>query len=453
MEWEDYFASRRFLKSTNAIRTAAMDIKHDVSRAPGPFSVACWLPLFVIALCLAAPSVRAAEPAANSDPPLTTNQASRPREALRYSGRTFDDWRDQLVNDLEGQTRFKAMPAIVAFGRHGYADEAAAALGEALDSDEDQLVSNAANHLVLLGEPAVRPLLEALRRKRPNDRADVVRRNCIFSLGRLGPRAAAAADVLREFAEHGPARVAALEALATVTAGDAAFQPLFKRLLDDSDEYVRRAAVAGVASGLLQQDPESVTLLVKLADDADPAIRRNVALALAMHGPAEKPVIETLQRLLRDDDQEVCFTVLNSLVWGGNRPGTVVPVLVDALTAPELLERVVGSSGKGSRPSIGEIIDVLGRADDQAALAVPILIDVVDDRLPELGPEAMEHAIDALAKLGPAAKDAAEVLERRALDEPTPAAPQQVAVYATTAQNQASLRSHARRALRKINRN
>lgn len=423
-----------------------------LSKRPTPLRFISLTRPFVIGVCLAATPMRAAEPAAKDDAAsAATNQAGRPRETLRYAGRTFDDWRDQLVNDLEGQTRFKAMPAVVAFGRQGYAEEAAAALGEALDSDDDTVVTNAANHLVMLGEPAVQPLVAALKRERPNDRADVVRMHCIFSLGRLGPRAADAADVLREFAEHGPARVAALEALANVASGDAAFLPLFKRLLDDSDEYVRRAAVAGVAGGLLQQDPETVTLLVHLADDADPAVRRNAALALTMHGPPGKPVVEALQRLLRDDDQNVSFIVLNNLVWGGNRPGTVVPVLVDALTAPELLDKIVGANGKGSRPSIGEMIDVLGRAGDQVALAVPILIDVVEDRMPELGPDAVAHAIDALGKLGPAAQDAAAALERRVAAVAPAASPQQVVVYAPAPNNQeASLRSHARRALRKI---
>lgn len=423
----------------------AMDIQHNGPIAPGSLNVACWLPLFVITLCLATEPMRAEEPAVKDDAAsAVTNQAQRPREALRYAGRTFDDWRDQLVNDLEGQTRLKAMEAVVAFGRHGYAVEAAAALGEALDSDEDAVVSSAASHLVTLGEPAVAPLMAALERARPNERADLVRMQCIYSLGRLGPHAMPAADVLRELAERGSARVAATEALATIAPGDTTLRSLFKRLLDDPDENVRRAAVGGVAGGLLQGNPETVTLLVSLADDADPAIRNNVALALAMHGPAEEDVIAALKRLLRDDDQNVSFTALNNLVLGGNRPGTVVPVLIDALTAPELLDKVLKSN-------VGQIIDVLGRADDQAALAVPLLIDVVDDGLPELGPDAVAHAIDALGKLGPAAQDAVAALGRRAAEDPIPAAPQEVVVYAPAPRSQeAILRSHARRALRKI---
>jgi HEAT repeat protein len=400
--------------------------------------------LIVVCLAIGPASGIADAPAANGDAADAPLQSPRPRQTLRYAGRTFADWRDQLVNDLESDTRIKAMPALAAFGRHGYADEAAAALAEALDSDDDKVINNAANHLVMLGQPAVAPLLTALERQGTNERADVVRMHCLFSLGRLGPRAADAADTLRELAEHGPARVAAIEALATIAAGDERYLPLFKRLLDDGDEHVRRAAVVGVAAGLLKHDPESLTLLLGLAEDADPSIRRHAAQALAFHGPADDEVIAALKRLLRDEDQEVSGTLLNELVVVGNRPATVVPVLVDALTAPELLGKVV-------RSNVGQMIDVLGRAGDQAALAVPLLIDVIEDRLPELGPAAVPHAIDALGKLGPAAQEAVAALERRAAADPLTAPAQQVLVYTPAAGPQeASLRSRARRALHRI---
>ncbi len=82
---------------------------------------------------------RAAEPA-NMDPysvrtPMQLQLAEMPqraepnsKSALRYDGKTFDEWRKEWKTELSTEKRLEAVKALAAFGRAGYGKEAAEAI-------------------------------------------------------------------------------------------------------------------------------------------------------------------------------------------------------------------------------------------------------------------------------------------------------------------------------------
>src|SRR5205807_552128 len=58
---------------------------------------------------------------------------------LRYAGKSFDEWRDVLLTDLDPSTRIKAFKALQAFGSTMHAQEVADAVQEALKTDQPDL--------------------------------------------------------------------------------------------------------------------------------------------------------------------------------------------------------------------------------------------------------------------------------------------------------------------------
>jgi beta-lactamase regulating signal transducer with metallopeptidase domain len=69
---------------------------------------------------------RQASKAAASSPASTPTVAPTPhKSALRYEGKSFDEWRSQWQTELSIEKRIDAIKALAAFGAHGYADEAA----------------------------------------------------------------------------------------------------------------------------------------------------------------------------------------------------------------------------------------------------------------------------------------------------------------------------------------
>jgi beta-lactamase regulating signal transducer with metallopeptidase domain len=65
----------------------------------------------------------------NAIAPPNSGAAAPGRKAdLRYDGKTFNEWRDMLTNELSTEKRIEAIKALAAFGRAGYAKEASEAI-------------------------------------------------------------------------------------------------------------------------------------------------------------------------------------------------------------------------------------------------------------------------------------------------------------------------------------
>lgn len=376
-------------------------------------------------------AVSGQEKSASGSPPRNADQSAEAtisRAQLRYAGRSFDEWREQLLNDLDSATCKKAMAPLAAFGKNGYTDEAVAALSRRLRDDRDDVAHEAANALASIGAPAVAALVEGLGDERPH-----VRLRSAYGLGSLGStRKPAIKPLLQRLGDKDESvRLAAIQALAKVAGDDEAIRPAFEQLSGSDEMGVRNALV----SGLRDSSPPTgwrLALLLRLADDDAAQIRTAVGQILAQAAPPEKEVTDVLKRLLDDTEPSVWRATIDALGSRGNG-ATKIPVLADALTSQH--------EGAHLRRS-GQVlraIHVLGGAREQADVAVPALIEIVEGKVPDMGPQERLAAIDGLASLGPRAKRAVPVLEHWIFDE-----------KAVNFGNGDLMQKHAERALRRI---
>jgi HEAT repeat protein len=384
-------------------------------------------------LILAAASSRgplAAQPPSNERGVHLPDETRNEREKLRYAGRGFDDWRDQLLNDLDSKTCTQAMAALATFAKKGYEEEAIAALTRMVHDDRLDVAMDTAQTLGQIGGKAVAALIDGLSDERPQ-----VRMRAAQSLGRLGKNARPATKALVNLLNdrQDMVRAAVTQTLVIAAADDESLHSLFQRLAASDDVLVRRAFVEGLKVNSAQ-DVVLLRLLVQAVDDDDAVVRSTAGVVLAESAPPDRPVIDALKKLLADNDpRKVWQNTLNALGNPGN-PATKVAVLVEIVTSPEDFANL------RQQGRLTVAIHLLGGARDQADVAVPALAALIERKVAGLDdPASVSVAIDALGRIGPAAKRAVPALERWIFDEP------QVALG-----NGETLEKHARLALRKI---
>lgn len=354
----------------------------------------------------------AGPPQATAQPHSANGEASYPpvqKEELRYAGRDFDQWRRQLVTDLEPKTQIAAIEALRAFGKTGYQEEAVAALGQVLATNSSEVHQASLQALGEIGAAAVPVLLRALRDKRP-----FIRAGAAGVLARIGPASEAALDPLRQAVqdEDRDVRCAAAQSLASVGAGEKRLLPAFEQLARSTDVQMRLAVLRGLSEAGANE-PRFVPLLLRAMEDDYWEVRQLAGRALIRVGPPSREVIEGLMKLLREDLEHAHVrhpygatsgSLLLALVREERNLATVAPVLVEAavitLANPMFLQQ----------PWMGELLTALARIGSQAAPAVPALAEFI-----AIGSPAQSAlvilAIDALAAIGEAAREATPALE------------------------------------------
>jgi hypothetical protein len=177
------------------------------------------------------------------------------KEALRYGGKNFDQWRTELVTELKPEVRVEGIRALSAFGANGYGAEAAAAILEVMkgydvmsgDKDDERVTQAGLLAVGKVGAAAVPVLRDGIRDANRN-----VRRFAVTALARGAPEAEAA----------GPALLAAMR---------------------DKDPYVRQHAIRAVDNIDLKAEGAIPALTAALRDDAV-AVRIEAAFALRRGG-------------------------------------------------------------------------------------------------------------------------------------------------------------------------
>jgi beta-lactamase regulating signal transducer with metallopeptidase domain/HEAT repeat protein len=321
---------------------------------------------------------------------------------LRYAGRSFDDWRDQLLNDLDGKTCVAAMEPIATFGKRGYAEKAIAALVQTLHDDRDSVVDQAAGALAQIGPAAVPALIEGLTDPRPQ-----VRRSSANALGSMGGSAKTATKELLKLLtdQSDDVRSAGIVKLIVVAGYDDSLRPALERIAASDTIQDKQSLFFGLQRNP-PQDGWPLQLLLQLSEDDNVSLRAQAGSLLAYSGPSRDEVVNSLKRLVCDLDQPVWNNTLSALANGSDdNTATRAIVLADMLASPELY------ASTRSVTSAEQIFAVIGAAHDQAAITVPVLIDIVDGKI-EYGVSEVNSAIEALGKLGPAAKAAIPALER-----------------------------------------
>ena len=364
---------------------------------------------------------RGQEPSASADAAQPTRRKPTDTDdaTLRYVGRTFDDWRRQLINDLEPKTRIEAITALAAFGEHGQADDVIAAIARVLDgNDQPLLIAAACGALARLGPASLPLLIDAV--SGPNETLVV---EAAESLGVMGPRAKAAVPALLAAArrlERHPRVQQVGSALGRIGPNDdqvKAFIDLLRRgPVPLRMGLVSAAGKSGDTSGMVR------VLLAAIADD-DENVRLSAAMTLARIGPATPEIIDVLSGAAREGDAGVRRNLVLRLAKDLSNPETMVPVLAEALVSGGLDENCQTA-----------IITALGNLGPKAAPAVPALTRFLSEN-PNLA--AGLAAIDALGRIGPAAGEALTTLK-------------ELARQRTPIPGGDSLEKHAMRAILKI---
>jgi len=302
-------------------------------------------------------------------------------KSLRYDGRTFDEWRRELLIELKTERRVEALNALAAFAPHGFARETAEAVLEAKGREDffshnrnkDSFRSRTVSIFAGLDTIKVLPvLLETLRTGKSNDRAFAcsVLSYLWRSAGRpeLKRSQKPMADALVESSQDRDhrVRVVSLETARMIApSSDALFQRLRKALHDEHPDVILVAASHGE--------------LVRPGSAPDWFVPECLALTRHKNAMVRYRAVE----------------LLASSVMG----------------VPENAEKVV--------PRLIEILDeggdfrnhtcmAIARIGPPAKKAVPALIGIVKD-----SKEAKERleAATALENIGPDAKEAVSVLE------------------------------------------
>jgi HEAT repeat protein/beta-lactamase regulating signal transducer with metallopeptidase domain len=364
-------------------------LEDDMERSTSPFSPARSLAVgvFVAGLSLGLASLRlwaappapatvvivedpAAAPAAADEGGAPPRPAARfPKEALRYGGKSFEQWRTELLTELKPAVRVDGMKALATFGANGYGAEATRAVLELMrgydtnsSDQEDRLVVAAAYDGVRkIGDAATPALREGLKDKNRN-----VRR---FAAWALSGNSAWAATALPEL-------LAALR---------------------DSDPYVRCDAVNTLGSVKPRPKAYLPALLQRIKDE-DSRVRNATIANLGNMGPAAREAVPALLDVLNNDEPPLRHSAIKSLVLIKPDAKTVLPALIRAVQEP----------GRGVEQEAAEALGALGPG---AAEAVPALLTALKRRAREGNGPRMGALIDALGRIGPGAREAVPFLK------------------------------------------
>lgn len=242
--------------------------------------------------------------------------------------------------------------------------------------------------------PEIRKAIAALQDQDVDVRAKAARQ-----LGQLGTDAIVAADPLiqkfsdSEITSEGD-RVSQIYAQAVGNMGSGVVEPLMQLFENDNP-----LVLASVCEALHRIGPEAASAIPELAarlPKAQGDQRWGIVYILVGIGPAAAPTVPNLIPLLSDSDFQLQIVTCRALAAIGPEAAAAVP---------ELLQRLV--DGNGSVKSHAAL--ALGAIGPQPNHDIPAAIAKLIDEEQYV---IRERALEALAKLGPAAQSTLPQLER-----------------------------------------
>jgi beta-lactamase regulating signal transducer with metallopeptidase domain len=194
------------------------------------------------------------------------------KRALRFGGKSFEQWRMELLTELKPQVQVEGIKALTAFGTNGYAEEAIRAILAVMKGYTNGI------------------------RERDDRDVQAVTEAALGACRKLG---AAAEPVLRE-ALHSPSSI------------------------------IRRFAVSGL---LVPRAQGAVPELLSLLSDADPGVREIAIIAVNRIDAKAKGAVELFLKALKDPEVNVRIAAASAL--GDSGAKSAAPSLVRALKDPE----------------------------------------------------------------------------------------------------------------------
>jgi HEAT repeat protein/beta-lactamase regulating signal transducer with metallopeptidase domain len=301
------------------------------------------------------------------------------KEALRYGGKSFEQWREGVLTELDPTTRVKGIKAFGAFGSNGHGAEAVQAILDVVkaydwntpDPDELEAAKGACRKI---GAAAVPVLQKGLKDPRKN-----VREFAVIALGDMGYRAKAAGPALIEMMrdEDLSIRVAAIDAVASVDETTEGFVPALSAALKDKAAGVRQRA-ASILSAIGPGAKAAVPALVEALEDSDLSVRREAVNSLSRIAPGDASLVPALAaRVKADDHRSVRILVIRYFGEMGPKAKAAVPALIEALKDNETQSEAVaalsaiGPDAKAAVPVLKDLLQLPGggfRGDVDCAL-------------------------------------------------------------------------------------
>jgi RNA polymerase sigma factor (sigma-70 family) len=314
-----------------------------------------------------------------------------PREALRYGGKDFQEWRRLLRIDLDPVTRVQGIKALAAFGTNGYGPEAAAAILDvvrgynldALDGEDAKVVEAAGKGLAKIGTEAVPVLVEEMKHGRKNERQFALA-EALPSL-RSTAKAAIPAAITALRDEDPDIRRIAVNALRSIDP-EGTSAPAMARVVTDDDADIRYRAMQALAGWGPKARVAAPQLLAAAVKDPNPGWRRLALTTLDALKLDAATLLPALEEALKDKDGKVRQQAIATLGTLGAEARDAVPGLVAVLKRSDNLEEHV------------QILETLAAMGPAAKAAVPALKEMMSD--PKIAP-VRGYAARALEKIRP----------------------------------------------------
>ena len=379
--------------------------------SPSPRSLALGILIVGIALFAAKDGA-----AAKKERDKQTPVAKIRKEQLRYAGKSFEQWREQLLTELMPKVRIESLKVLIVFAHHGYAAETTAALLELgrgyetwleleerenegafesksfLSNDEEAgegaVYETAASAVVTIGPAAVPILRSGLK-----EESRAVRFFALYAMGKMKGYAKEAVPDLVEITQGRDLelRRCALDILGKVGAKDKRVLPPLRAALKDKEKRVRCTALDAIIElGPDIGGPASADILETLKD-RESEVREKALEALKKTGLSAKAV-PPLLKAIQDADAEVQHQAYLCLQQLGPQGKEAVPALIANLKRlPSGDDKKQDRRIRGGRMTIGD----------------PSVEAYLLERFDELS-----HVIETLGAIGPDAKEAIPVLKK-----------------------------------------
>lgn len=300
-----------------------------------------------------------------------TSPSGLKRRLMRYDGKDFAWWQQELHTELKAELRVEALQAMGAFGANGYGEEAAAEILRVMKvhdvrsgvKDEQTVCFAAELAVQKIGASATKSLIAALKSKHKN-----TRRFAALMLHRFPPIKEALPALIAATKDDDPGvRLYAVEALEKY--GAEAVPALTKSLRDKELEV--RYSAAHVLGSMGQGTKGAVPALISATKDEHRFVRKNALEALCRIRPAPEVVLPILIERLEDEDQTVQQTAINGLEQMGPRAKQAVPALIKAFSKVDrgdrfLVVRALGEIGPEAKDALPLIKEAAVRDSDEA---------------------------------------------------------------------------------------
>jgi RNA polymerase sigma factor (sigma-70 family) len=305
------------------------------------------------------------------------------REALRYGGKSFEEWRNVLLTELKPESRAEALKAMGTFGANGYPREAAAAVVQVLrgydpppgDEGDNKVLDAAFLALLKIGFDATPALVEELAKGNRRSRIHVLSVLPNLRTQDKDVVPAVIKDMLPAVikATEGGEPTVRIQALQSLYYIDSANAPVavFAKAAGDKNPEVRVEAMRWLAE-MGPKAQEALPQLLKAAADVEkkyPQIRVQALDVLGKLDLDAQKVVPILIKALRDDSSEVQMAALG-------------PVTKLGPEAKDLAVRVAELLKKAKKPEDKiTIVRALARIGPTDRALQPELVKMLQDEL------------------------------------------------------------------------